>query len=505
MALGDGGSMKRWMIVGLVALAVLLIGGAGYLGLRSTRTGADFADLEAPATVSVTRGDVQQTVIAPGVLVDVQTVVLGARVGGWLAELDVRPGDVVKAGEVIARLQVDDLLWQIAQTEGELDSAQLALSAAEKTRMDQIAQLELDLAAAQASAALAEADNTEALARAERALSVAQERQARLQAQATEYAAQVTIAGVALEQAEDALAQAQVAYAEALDRPWEPQGVRDAFAHALLQAKWALTIAQARYDRANAARATYQHDLNLQRLAVAEAQAEWARLKDHEDPLLAIEMQRVQQRLDQLSEGVDPLLFDRVQRAQRDLEHLQTLLVDASVVTPMDGVVLEVWARVGDTVSPGMGLVLLTNPAVVEVQATVIEEDVPLIRVGQMADLFFDAQPAALIHGSVIRIVPQRVHGQDRPLYHVYLAPIGELPEGLFAGMTVDASIIIARRTDVLRLPRALVQARSDGTAQVKVRMGGAMETRTVRVGLRGDVYVEILGGLDLGDEVAGE
>ena len=127
--------MKRWMIVGLVALAVLLIGGAGYLGLRSTRTGADFADLEAPATVSVTRGDVQQTVIAPGVLVDVQTVVLGARVGGCLAELDVRPGDVVKAGEVIARLQVDDLLWQIAQREGELDSARLALSAAEKTRI----------------------------------------------------------------------------------------------------------------------------------------------------------------------------------------------------------------------------------------------------------------------------------------------------------------------------------------------------------------------------------
>jgi hypothetical protein len=54
-------------------------------------------------------------------------------------------------------------------------------------------------------------------------------------------------------------------------------------------------------------------------------------------------------------------------------------------------------------------------------------------------------------------------------------------------------------------LPRALVRARSDGTAQVKVWVGGQTESRTVSVGLRGDVYVGILEGLRLGDEVVGE
>jgi HlyD family secretion protein len=497
--------MKRWVMVALVGLAVLLVVGAGYLGLRSARGEADFADLESPPTVSVTQGDVQQTIIAPGLLVSVQTVVLGAEISGRLAELSVRPGDVVEAGDVIARLQVDDLLWQIAQAESGLDSAQLALSAAEKSRIDQMADLELELTAAQARATLAETDNAHALARAERALSVAQEQQARLQGQAEDYAARVTIAGVDLARAEDALAQAQLAYTEALDRPWEPQEVRDALAQALLQAKWALTVAQARYDQANAAHTTYQHDLNLQRLAVAEAQAQQVRQEDHEDALLAIDVRRVQQRLRQLGDGVDPLLLDRVQRAQQELDHLQALLADAEIVAPIDGVVLEVWSRVGDTVSPGTGLVLLTNPAVVEVQTTVIEEDVPVIRAGQPAELFFDAQPDALIQGSVTRVVPQRVRGQDRPLYHVYLEPVGELPQGLLPGMTVDASIIIARQTDVLRLPRALVRARSDGTAQVKVWTGDRMETRAVRVGLRGDVYVEILEGLRLGDEVVGE
>jgi macrolide-specific efflux system membrane fusion protein len=71
--------------------------------------------------------------------------------------------------------------------------------------------------------------------------------------------------------------------------------------------------------------------------------------------------------------------------------------------------------------------------------------------------------------------------------------------------MTADAAIVIAQRRDVLRLPRALVQARADGTALVEVWQEGHTETRTVKVGLRGDVYVEVLDGLDLGDEVLAE
>ena len=71
--------------------------------------------------------------------------------------------------------------------------------------------------------------------------------------------------------------------------------------------------------------------------------------------------------------------------------------------------------------------------------------------------------------------------------------------------MTADASIIIARQTDVLRLPRAVARARTDGTAEIKVWREGQIETRNVKVGLRGDVYVQILEGLREGEEVLGQ
>ena len=65
--------------------------------------------------------------------------------------------------------------------------------------------------------------------------------------------------------------------------------------------------------------------------------------------------------------------------------------------------------------------------------------------------------------------------------------------------------IVVDSRRDVLRLPRALVRARSDGTATVQVWTGSRIEERQVQTGLRGDVYIEILDGLNEGDLVVGK
>jgi multidrug efflux pump subunit AcrA (membrane-fusion protein) len=105
----------------------------------------------------------------------------------------------------------------------------------------------------------------------------------------------------------------------------------------------------------------------------------------------------------------------------------------------------------------------------------------------------------------VARISPQRIEG-DRPLYPIYIeVDASQLPEGLAPGMSADASVIIAKVADALRLPRAVVKAGSGGAAQVGVWANGQREARMVKVGLRGDTYVEILDGLREGEEVVGE
>jgi RND family efflux transporter MFP subunit len=183
----------------------------------------------------------------------------------------------------------------------------------------------------------------------------------------------------------------------------------------------------------------------------------------------------------------------KLTKAQMELEA-------TTLAAPFDGVVLEVQAKVGESVSAGLGLIHIANPTALEVKATVVEEDFPLAQVGQPAELFFDAQPDVSVTGIVTRIVPLREAGST-PIYPIYIA-LDHVPDGLAAGMTVDATVIVARQTNVLRLPRTLVRARSDGTGLVKVWVGDHSEDRAVKVGLRGSQYVEIMEGLREGEQV---
>lgn len=479
--------MRRWVIIAVAVLAVTMISGAGYLGFRSAQ-GEENPAPAAPPTVPVERGDVQQTVVAPGQVMGMKEVVLGMDVSGRLAEINVRPGDAVRAGMVLARLEATPL-------EDALEVARLALEQAEADHERQLADAQQNLQIARARLEQVQA-RYPGIAAAEASRAAALAELQKVQAGATE--AERIAARAELANAEAAVQQAQAAY----DRvKWRNDIGALPESQQLQQATNAYTAAKARYD-------ALVHGPSAAALAsaqarVQQAQAEYDRAlgeqsaSGHEIAILEAQVEQATIALERLQVGVDPLLAHEVARAEADL-------AAATLTAPFDGVVLDVMAKTGETIQAGAGVMLLADPTAIEVRTTVIEEDLPLVRTGQPVEIFFDAYPEEAIQGRVTRIVPQRVGGEDRPLYHVYVAP-DRVPERVVPGMTADSSIIIAQRADVLRLPRALARARSDGTAQVKVWVNGQAETRAVRVGLRGDVYVEILEGLREGEEVVGE
>lgn len=484
--------MKRLMTPALILLAAALVVVAGYFGFNSAagNTTQTDANPSAPPTVPVTRGDVQQTVIAPGQLVGTGEMVLGLDVGGRLAEVNVRPGDVVHKGDVLARL--DPQPFETTRQE-----ARLKLARAEAEYGRELATAELAVETARLKLAEAEAEHPRQLTEAKLALQMAESQlaQARLQFPA------LTAAEIRLQNAIETAAEAEVEYQEALERRranWEPEEIAQGYLRALEAARDARAIAQAEYESARGSQAATSEGLKSLEAEIERAKIALERLEAGVDPLLALALEQARKSLTDLQEaGVDPLLELAVEKAQADLEA-------ATLVAPLDGVVLEVRARPAETVAQGAELIALTDPAAVEARTTVIEEDLSLVQVGQPTELFFDARPEAAVGGKVTRIVPQRVAGEARPLYHVYVA-LEKSPEGLLPGMTVDASIVIAQRTDALRLPRALVRAGSDETAQVEVWADGHTQKRTVQVGLRGDVYVEILDGLREGEQVVGQ
>jgi HlyD family secretion protein len=443
----------------VIVFAVALVGGAGYVGFQSSRAENSIAASQ-PQTVPVTRGDVQQTVTAPGGLVSTRQVMLSMDVSGRLAEVNVRPGDHVEAGQVLACLEITDLEQAVADAELSLRQAELRLEKLQEPA--------------------SEAD----IRRAEHAVSQAADKLKVAQIDLDGALNSVQLNEV-LEDAQSAVREAEHRYEVRL-RQHEEEGID----------YWYVDQAHETYEDARLALARAQY--------AADQQVEGARSQVN---AASQAYQEAQDALQELLDGTAPVDVElarlEVEAARLDLEKAHTDLERAVLVAPFGGIVLDVRANPAEKVSPGADVILLADPASLEAGMEVIEEDLSLVQVGQTAELYFDAVPDAVIRGQVTRIVPLRI-SDERPLYAVYVA-LDQVPQVLAAGMTADASFIIDQRTDVLQLPRSLVRARSDGTATLQVWVNGRIEERTVEVGLRGDVYVEILSGVQEGDQVVAE
>jgi len=99
------------------------------------------------STVSVLRGDVENTVIAAGIVQPIQYVDVGAQTSGKLKSLKVKRGDQVKKGQLLA--EIDPILAQSALTSANaslenmtsqrsLKEAQLALTKLQRDRNDKL-------------------------------------------------------------------------------------------------------------------------------------------------------------------------------------------------------------------------------------------------------------------------------------------------------------------------------------------------------------------------------
>jgi multidrug efflux pump subunit AcrA (membrane-fusion protein) len=202
-----------------------------------------------------------------------------------------------------------------------------------------------------------------------------------------------------------------------------------------------------------------------------------------------------------------PAPEDWIIEAQNDLtlkkaqfEDAQATLDQMELKAPFSGVVTEANASTDQVFQENDVLFKIIDPKALEVMANVTQEDYPLLKAGQEVGVYFDARPDVIVQGKVDRIVPKLVEG-DSPTYDIFIS-LDKVPGGLVDGMTADANVIIASRPQVLCLPRSLVHASSDNKATVQVWNGQGMESREITTGLRGDANIEILSGLEEGEQV---
>jgi Cu(I)/Ag(I) efflux system membrane fusion protein/cobalt-zinc-cadmium efflux system membrane fusion protein len=186
----------------------------------------------------------------------------------------------------------------------------------------------------------------------------------------------------------------------------------------------------------------------------------------------------------------------------RDLEERRTTARRLPVVSPVDGVVVEVMdqALEGMFVQPGMNLYKIADMSSVWVHADVYESDLPWVRAGQPVEISFSYDPETRFDGEILFLYPQ-VSQETRTLKICVQVPnsSGDLRAGMYSDVLIKGPAI----RDAVLIPNSAV-LRSGERNLVFIDLGGGrFQPRKVVLGIRGEGdVVQVLSGVVPGERV---
>ncbi len=443
------------ILVGVIARDVFFGTGAGSGTVR---------------TATVTRGTVSTVVTGTGTVVPIQQQNVSFREAGVLSEVDVKVGDTVAPGQVLARIDTTTLEGAVNQAQAQLSSAQAGLSSAESSNA--VSQAQHNLASAQvayndavASANLTNGQDAQAVTSAQNAYN--------------QCATPTPPQTVAQCQSQQLTAIQNAQNKQALDQVAGQRSIH--------QAQASIQTAQ---DSVNASS-------NTRPSSVAQAQA-------------------------------------AVAQAQAGLTVAQQNLAEATLTAPFGGTVGSINGVVGESVSPGGGttatspgslapepsgsgatsststgsgttaaggpFMVLANNSSIQVVAPLAEGDAARVQANQAVAVTVDAVTGLNLQGHVVAVAPQSSVISNVSNYYVTLA-LDQGDARLHQGMTANASITVNQVADALAVPNAAI-TRIGQAAYVTLLKGNNQTRVPVTLGATGDSSTQITAGLQEGDRV---
>ncbi|MFW6210198.1 MAG: efflux RND transporter periplasmic adaptor subunit, partial [Patescibacteria group bacterium] len=182
-----------------------------------------------------------------------------------------------------------------------------------------------------------------------------------------------------------------------------------------------------------------------------------------------------------------------VEQAAAQLTRIDTQLADRTLRAPFTGVITDVTAEPGETVSTAPIITLLTGEQF-EVTARIPEIDIGKLAVGQSVRMIFDARPSEPLMGTIRFVSPQASIIDGVSYYEAIITP-DTTPAWVRSGLNADIDIIINAQADAPRIPRRFLIETATGHAVQQLQGDGSVSTTTVTVSLEGnDGYVAITG-----------
>ena len=337
-----------------------------------------------------------------GSLTALQTVSLTPKVNQRVVSVAGREGQSVRAGEVIVQQDTTDLARQLQQAEANLQAAQAnaaALQASANAAAVRVQQARTNIGLQQSSSTAGVKDAEEQVRSAVANLELAKRPQR---------SQEVTVAENKVKQAQanydkaksdreryDTLVKEGAAAQITLDQYVTQEKVAKADLDSAQQqleiAREGGRDAQVRASETQVARAQSQ-------LRLAKANQQQVQVK--QDDLRAAEATAAQAR------AAAQQALAAVAQNQAAVALSRQVVSDASIRSPIDGVISERKIEPGQIAAPGTSVATIVAPGTVYFEAQVSETDVAYVRQGQKVDVTLDAYPNQKFTGTIGRVYP---------------------------------------------------------------------------------------------------
>ena len=202
---------------------------------------------------------------------------------------------------------------------------------------------------------------------------------------------------------------------------------------------------------------------------------------------------------------------DNLRSAEISMETTQDQLDNYTITSPINGTIVDKQYKVGDTVEAGKQLCTIYDLDYLEMVLNIDELDISDISVGQSVKITADAIQDVEYEGVVTKVSVAGITGGGITSYPVTIR-INET-DGLLPGMNVNSEILIDQIDNVLSIPNEAVERgnivliSSDSPSAVNALEDKETPTGyvyvSVETGLSSEDYVEIVSGLQSGDNVA--
>ncbi len=481
---------KKGTTIWIISIIALIAIAGGYFYYSKVSSKSTILNSSQTQTAVVRRGDLTVSASGSGTLIVNSDASFGFATSGQVTKVNVKVGDQVQEGQVLA--QLDDTLLQMKYQE-----AQQALN--ELYSAKSIAEIQKEIATAQDTEAAAK-DWLEYLispgvVEAEDNLAAAQQQLA--DAQTAAKANPSDAANQAVQKAQqrveyfnDQLTGAwnyyQTVYKVEKFGTYENIGSRRHPNQALVT-----TIDPVTHQKVP--------EINTSQDELATARNNYAQAKE------AVSEGQIY--LDALNSGVIPdgAVGDKIKtfyEAQLAVQNAKSALDKTQLIAPISGTVTSLDLNVGQQAGTSSVITISQLSQPYTIDAYVDQKYWSMAQVGNKANIVFDLLPEQTYTGTITLVYPELSSSFESSVVHLVVQLDKSISQTLPAGTGATVDVVGGEAKGVVLVPVGAIHDKGGGKYTVTVLQSGGLVEREIQIGLKNDTYAEVKSGLDAGEVV---